>query len=126
MEHYQAKGVIFMIVAVLFCYSIGMVEQDTALLIIIVMLLGNILNVLCKNSKQAVMMKIVVTGSEGFIGKALCKNLRSRGVEVVGIDRVCGTELPAFRAFWPGVESMLLYILPHRPAFSIRIMKNTS
>lgn len=48
MEHYQAKGVIFMIVAVLFCYSIGMVEQDTALLIIIVMLLGNILNVLCK------------------------------------------------------------------------------
>lgn len=41
-------GVIFMIVAVLFCYSIGMVEQDTALLIIIVMLLGNILNVLCK------------------------------------------------------------------------------
>ena len=33
-------------------------------------------------------MKIVVTGSEGFIGKALCKNLRSRGVEVVGIDRV--------------------------------------
>jgi len=38
------------------------------------------------------MMKIVVTGSEGFIGKALCKNLRSRGVEVVGIDRVCGTE----------------------------------
>lgn len=48
MEHYQAKGVILMIVAVLFCYSIGMVEQDTTLLIIIVMLLGNILNVLCK------------------------------------------------------------------------------
>lgn len=37
-------------------------------------------------------MKIVVTGSEGFIGKALCKKLRSRGVEVVGIDHVCGTE----------------------------------
>lgn len=48
MEHYQAKGVMFMIVVVLFCYSIGMVEQDTALMIIIVMLLGNILNVLCK------------------------------------------------------------------------------
>ena len=39
MEHYQAKGVIFMIVAVLICYSIGIVEQDTALMIIIVMLL---------------------------------------------------------------------------------------
>lgn len=28
MEHYQAKGVMFMIVVVLFYYSIGMVEQD--------------------------------------------------------------------------------------------------
>lgn len=37
-------------------------------------------------------MKIVVTGSEGFIGRALCKSLRNRSVEVVGIDRVCGTE----------------------------------
>ena len=48
MEHYQAKGVILMIMVVLFCYSIGKVEQDTTLLIIIVMLLGNILNILCK------------------------------------------------------------------------------
>lgn len=48
MEHYQAKGAILMIVAVLFVYSIWEVEQDTTLLIIIVMLLGNILNVLCK------------------------------------------------------------------------------
>lgn len=37
-------------------------------------------------------MKIIVTGSEGFIGKALCRELRNRGVDVVGIDRVCGTE----------------------------------
>ena len=29
MEHYQAKGVIFMIVAVLFCYSIGMVGNHS-------------------------------------------------------------------------------------------------
>lgn len=33
-------------------------------------------------------MKIIVTGSEGFIGKALCRELRNRGDEVVGIDRV--------------------------------------
>ena len=40
------------------------------------------------------------------------------------VSTVCvELKLPAFRAFWPGVESMLLYILPHRPAFSIRIMK---
>lgn len=38
------------------------------------------------------MMRIVVTGSEGFIGKALCRILGSRGVEVVGIDRVLGAE----------------------------------
>lgn len=34
MEHYQAKGAILMIVAVLFFYSIGDVDQDTTLLII--------------------------------------------------------------------------------------------
>ena len=38
------------------------------------------------------MKKIIVTGSEGFIGKALCRELSKRGVEVIGIDRKNGTE----------------------------------
>ena len=32
-------------------------------------------------------MKMIVTGSEGFIGKALCQELKRRDVEVIGIDR---------------------------------------
>lgn len=38
------------------------------------------------------MRKMIVTGSEGFIGKALCRELVKRGVEVIGLDRKCGTE----------------------------------
>ena len=38
------------------------------------------------------MRKMIVTGSEGFIGKALCRELAKRGVEVIGLDRKCGTE----------------------------------
>ena len=32
-------------------------------------------------------MKVIVTGSEGFIGKVLCATLKKRGVDVVEIDR---------------------------------------
>lgn len=40
-------------------------------------------------------MKMIVTGSEGFIGKALCQMLANRGVEVIGIDRKSGSEASA-------------------------------
>ncbi|MGJ1014986.1 NAD-dependent epimerase/dehydratase family protein [Bacteroides salyersiae] len=38
------------------------------------------------------MKKIIVTGSEGFIGKALCQELLKRAVKVIGIDRKNGDE----------------------------------
>lgn len=38
------------------------------------------------------MNKVVVTGSEGFIGKALCEKLREKNVEVVRVDRHLGIE----------------------------------
>lgn len=38
------------------------------------------------------MMKMIVTGSEGFIGKALCQELKRRDVEVIGIDRKDGKD----------------------------------
>ena len=38
-------------------------------------------------------MKILVTGSEGFVGKVLTANLLERGHDVVGIDRVCTSTL---------------------------------
>lgn len=37
-------------------------------------------------------MKMIVTGSEGFIGKALCQELKRRDVEVIGIDRKNGKD----------------------------------
>lgn len=37
-------------------------------------------------------MKVIVTGSEGFIGKVLCATLKKRGVDVVEIDRKTGRD----------------------------------
>lgn len=37
-------------------------------------------------------MKMIVTGSEGFIGKALCCKLKKSGVDLVEIDRKNGTD----------------------------------
>lgn len=38
-------------------------------------------------------MRVLVTGSEGFIGKHVVKALEERGVEVVGVDKKTGTDL---------------------------------
>ena len=38
------------------------------------------------------MDKVIVTGSEGFIGKALCRKLEKKNVEVIRIDRHLGIE----------------------------------
>lgn len=38
------------------------------------------------------MKKIIVTGSDGFIGKPLCQELMNRGIEVIGLDRKSGGE----------------------------------
>ena len=37
-------------------------------------------------------MKVIVTGSEGFIGKHLCKRLEKEGHTVLGLDRNSGEE----------------------------------
>ena len=41
-------------------------------------------------------MKIVITGGEGFIGKALAATLSKRGAEVIIIDRKKGIEAKDF------------------------------
>lgn len=38
---------------------------------------------------------MIVTGSAGFIGKALCQELRKRAVELIEIDRITGQEASA-------------------------------
>lgn len=48
MEHYQVKGALIMLLFVMLSYALGVYDATTALLLTIVILLGNILNVLCK------------------------------------------------------------------------------
>ena len=48
MEHYQAKGVVIMLMFVMLSFALGMNGLTDALLVIIVILLGNILSVLCR------------------------------------------------------------------------------
>lgn len=48
MDHHQAKGALIMLMFVMLGYAVGMSDTRTALLQVIVILLGNILNVLCK------------------------------------------------------------------------------
>lgn len=50
------------------------------------------------------MQKMIVTGSEGFIGKALCSHLRKRSVEVIEIDRKIGIEADRIEEFIDGVN----------------------
>ena len=38
-------------------------------------------------------MNILITGSEGFIGKHLMNYLKERGYNVIGVDRRCGKEV---------------------------------
>lgn len=37
-------------------------------------------------------MRVIITGGEGFIGRALAVELKKRGIEVVNVDRLNGTE----------------------------------
>ncbi|MBD5281982.1 MAG: NAD(P)-dependent oxidoreductase [Bacteroides sp.] len=41
-------------------------------------------------------MKVVITGGEGFIGRALAATLFSRGIEVIIVDRKRGIEAKDF------------------------------
>lgn len=45
------------------------------------------------------MMKMIVTGSEGFIGNPLCQELKRRDVEVIGIDRKTGKDASGISEF---------------------------
>jgi UDP-glucuronate 4-epimerase len=52
------------------------------------------------------MKKLIVTGSEGFIGKALVVYLQERGYEVIGIDRKNGIEVADYFADPKNLENV--------------------
>lgn len=43
-------------------------------------------------------MRVIITGGEGFIGKALAETLRKSGVDVVSVDRKIGIEAAEYFA----------------------------
>lgn len=53
-------------------------------------------------------MRVIITGSEGFIGKALTASLSAKGVEVIGIDRKSQREARHIWQFAPpeGVDAV--------------------
>ena len=56
-------------------------------------------------------MKMIVTGSAGFIGKVLCQELRKRAVEVIEIDRVAGQEASAIGEYLKDGDVMCVFHL---------------
>lgn len=56
-------------------------------------------------------MKMIVTGSAGFIGKALCHELRKRAVEVIEIDRKYGQEASAIGEYLKNGDVMCVFHL---------------
>ncbi|WP_300700978.1 NAD(P)-dependent oxidoreductase [Bacteroides sp.] len=56
-------------------------------------------------------MKMIVTGSAGFIGKVLCHELRKRAVEVIEIDRLTGQEASAISEYLKSGDIMCVFHL---------------
>lgn len=56
-------------------------------------------------------MKMIITGSLGFIGKALCHELRKRAVEVIEIDRLTGQEASTISEYLKTGDVMCVYHL---------------
>lgn len=57
------------------------------------------------------MMKMIVTGSLGFIGKALCHELSKRAVEVIEIDRLTGHEASSISEYLKTGDVMCVFHL---------------
>lgn len=64
-------------------------------------------------------MKVIVTGSEGFIGKALCRALERRGIVVIGIDRKNGMEAESiYRVLMMGDISCVYHLAAQTSVFN--------
>ena len=71
-------------------------------------------------------MKVVITGGEGFIGKALAAALSKRGAEVIIIDRKKGIEAKDFSIpFRISTRPTVCIICPPRHRYSILTMRKS-
>lgn len=63
-------------------------------------------------------MKVIITGSEGFIGRALSQALQKRGVEVIGIDRKNGKEVIDIAKYMPDDLDIVFHLAAQTSVFN--------
>lgn len=63
-------------------------------------------------------MKVIITGSEGFIGRALSHTLRQRGIEVIGIDRKNGQEATDIAKYMPDDIDAVFHLAAQTSVFN--------
>ena len=63
-------------------------------------------------------MKVIITGSEGFIGRALSAALQKRGIEVIGIDRKNGQEAADIIRYMPDDLDAVFHLAAQSSGFN--------
>ena len=63
-------------------------------------------------------MKVIITGSEGFIGRALSLALQKRGIEVIGIDRKNGQEAADIAEYMPDDLDAVFHLAAQTSVFN--------
>ncbi len=63
-------------------------------------------------------MKVIITGSEGFIGHALSLALQKRGIEVIGIDRKNGQEAADIAKYMPDDLDAVFHLAAQTSVFN--------
>ena len=68
-------------------------------------------------------MKVIITGSEGFIGRALSLALQKRGIEVIGIDRKNGREAADIARYMPDDLDAVFHLAAQTSVFNTDLIQ---
>lgn len=68
-------------------------------------------------------MKVIITGSEGFIGSALSLALQKRGIEVIGIDRKNGQEAADIAKYMPDDLDAVFHLAAQTSVFNTDLIQ---
>ncbi len=68
-------------------------------------------------------MKAIITGSEGFIGRALSLALQKRGIEVIGIDRKNGQEAANIAKYMPADLDAVFHLAAQTSVFNTDLIQ---